>query len=145
MCPPCFLRKSLFPTLFFKIFSPVRHKKQKNRGILNSTPQILKRLCRPCRRQDDDFTPKTFADGFADVWKPIQTSKFPNAQKMSRIAVRLQLFFKKCLTNLEKSGITNKKSTYQTTWASFLHSLCLVWCFSVWLRELDLNHNFCIL
>jgi hypothetical protein len=29
MCPPCFLRKSLFPTLFFKIFSPVRHKKQK--------------------------------------------------------------------------------------------------------------------
>ena len=48
-------------------------------------------------------------------------------------------FFKKCLTNLEKSGIMNKKSTMQTlrVFLPFSQSNCIV--LFNWLREQDLN------
>ena len=55
------------------------------------------------------------ADGFADVVKPMRPSQFPSGQKMSRTTARLTENVEKSLTNLEESGIIDKKSTYQTT------------------------------
>ena len=138
MCPPCFLRKSLFPTLFFKIFSPVRHKKQKIVAYWTAHHRFWNAYADPADGMTTTLLRKhlpTDSPTYQSQYKPqnFRTGKNePDCCPASN-------FFKKCLTNLEKSGIIDKKSTYQTTWASFLHSLCLVWCFSVWLREQDLN------